>query len=143
MEDFEIFDTAYHWAEILLEANKTYKVSVKRYNNFDGKLSVLILAIEKSPGSAGKWTSIAHHLAPNASYATPAFSYLIQENGLLYIGYYNTMTQEYLDTIWENTDVQIEEGEVTTEYEPYYVTADTKVTQNKDHTLTAIWEENS
>lgn len=38
--------------------------------------------------------------------------------------------------------LQLEEGSEATEYEPYYVTAETTVTQTKDHTLTAIWEEN-
>ena len=37
---------------------------------------------------------------------------------------------------------QIEEGSEATEYEPYFVTSSTKVTQDKDHTLTAIWEQN-
>ena len=41
------------------------------------------------------------------------------------------------------TNVQLEEGEEATEYEPYYVTSSTEVTQDKDHTLTAIWEANS
>ncbi len=40
------------------------------------------------------------------------------------------------------SNIQIEEGSVATEYEPYYVTSDVKVTQVKNHTLTAIWEEN-
>ena len=38
--------------------------------------------------------------------------------------------------------VQIEEGTEATEYEPYYLTPSTTVTQNKNHTLTAIWVEN-
>lgn len=38
--------------------------------------------------------------------------------------------------------IQLEEGSVATEYEPYYVTSDVKVTQMKDHTLKAIWEKN-
>ena len=37
--------------------------------------------------------------------------------------------------------IQLEKG-TATEYEPYYVKSDTKVTQNKDHTLTAIWKAN-
>ena len=41
------------------------------------------------------------------------------------------------------SSVQLEEGSVATEYEPYYITSDTKVVQNKDHTLKAIWKENS
>ena len=40
-------------------------------------------------------------------------------------------------------NIQLEEGEVATEYEPYYITANTKVTQTSDHTLKAIWKANS
>ena len=35
---------------------------------------------------------------------------------------------------------QLEEGTEATAYEPYYVTSDVTVTQNKNHTLKAIWE---
>jgi len=37
--------------------------------------------------------------------------------------------------------VQLEEGDTATEYEPYYITNDTKVVRHEDHTLKAIWEE--
>ena len=36
--------------------------------------------------------------------------------------------------------IQLEKGNDSTDWEPYYITKDTIVTQNKDHTLTAIWE---
>ena len=39
------------------------------------------------------------------------------------------------------SNIQLEEGNTATEYEPYYVTKDVKVTQRKNHTLKAIWEE--
>ena len=39
-----------------------------------------------------------------------------------------------------SSNIQLEEGVTATEYETYYVTSSTKITQNKDHTLTAIWE---
>ena len=40
--------------------------------------------------------------------------------------------------------IQLEEGEISTEFEPYYITSSTKVTQNNDdsYVLTAIWEPN-
>lgn len=41
------------------------------------------------------------------------------------------------------SNVMFEEGETATEYEPYYVTKDTKVVQNDNHTLKAIWEKNN
>ena len=39
--------------------------------------------------------------------------------------------------------IQIEKGTEATAYEPYFITKDTKVVQKNDHTLTAIWKENS
>lgn len=38
--------------------------------------------------------------------------------------------------------IQLEEGDTATEWEPYYITSDTTVVQDKNHTLTAIWEKN-
>ena len=38
-------------------------------------------------------------------------------------------------------NIQLEEGNESTDYEPYYITSDTIVTQEGEHTLTAIWEE--
>ena len=51
------------------------------------------------------------------------------------ISYVNSNSQ------WYNT-TQIEEGEQATEYEPYYITSNTKVVQNHNHTLKAIWKKN-
>ena len=39
--------------------------------------------------------------------------------------------------------IQLEEGDTSTEWEPYYVTNTVKVTQTKDHTLKAIWEKSA
>lgn len=39
--------------------------------------------------------------------------------------------------------LQLEEGNTATEWEPYYVTSDVKVTQKSNHTLKAIWKANS
>ena len=37
--------------------------------------------------------------------------------------------------------VQLEEGSTATPYEPYYITSNLNIVQNKDHTLKAIWKE--
>ena len=37
--------------------------------------------------------------------------------------------------------IQLEEGTVATEWEPYYVTRNVNITRNYDHTLKAIWKE--
>ena len=39
------------------------------------------------------------------------------------------------------THVQLEEGTKVTEWEPYYITNNLNIVQNKDHTLKAIWKE--
>ena len=39
-------------------------------------------------------------------------------------------------------NIQLEEGDTATEYEPYYITSDTPVVQQKNHTLKAIWKAN-
>ena len=41
---------------------------------------------------------------------------------------------------YDSFNIQIEEGNKATPYEPYYITSDTTVVQEKDHTLKAIWE---
>ena len=46
------------------------------------------------------------------------------------------------DTTTTRTNFQLELGDIATEYEPYYITSDTKVVQNQNHTLTAIWQAN-
>ena len=86
------------------------------------------------------WTAIAHNTTPDISWTD--YKFLTKNDGLLYIGYYAT-SQRDLDIIWENTDIQLEEGTQATEYEPYYITSSTKVVQNTNHTLKAIWEPNS
>ena len=40
-------------------------------------------------------------------------------------------------------NLQLEEGDTATEYEPYYITPTTPVVQDKNHTLKAIWQANS
>ena len=39
-------------------------------------------------------------------------------------------------------NLQLEEGDTVTEYEPYYITPTTPVVQDKNHTLKAIWQAN-
>lgn len=40
------------------------------------------------------------------------------------------------------SNIQLEEGDTVTEYEPYYVTSDTTVVQENNRTLKAIWQAN-
>ena len=139
LSDYNISDSSYKGAKIQLKPNTNYKVSIKRYNGFDGKNNGYLL-ISPSSTINDRWTSIAHNSSPNG--ALTNFLYTTDSDGLLYIGYYG-INQTQMNTIWENTDVQIEEGSTSTTYEPYYVTNTTPVTQEKNHTLTAIWEPNT
>ena len=41
------------------------------------------------------------------------------------------------------SNIQLETGSTPTEYEPYYITKDTTVVQDKNHTLKAIWQASS
>ena len=49
---------------------------------------------------------------------------------------------DYTDIAFDRHDfnLQLEEGDTATEYEPYYVTNNTKVVRHENHTLKAIWE---
>lgn len=136
LEDYDIY-TSYHIANISLKENTTYKVNVYRYNGFDGKDKGTLLINSTSPIYQGNWTAIAHQTFPTSEGKV----YTTGNDGSLQIGYYNDVSQENMDYIWANTDVQIEEGTESTDYEPYYVTNETIVTQEGEHTLTAIWEE--
>ena len=51
-------------------------------------------------------------------------------------GTYSDRERMYIDI----DSFQIEEGTEATAYESYYITSSTPVSQNKNHTLTAIWE---
>ena len=134
-------DRHYCYTVIPLEKNTNYKVSVIRYNGFDGKNNGILL-LNKDSNINTYYSSIAHTSFPN--YTVTDYKYTTDESGLLFIGYYVfSFTQEYLNNIWNNTDVQIEEGTEATPYEPYFVTSNVIVTQQKDHILKAIWEENS
>lgn len=138
LENFDIVPgNSYHSARITLKPNTSYKISIKRYNNFDGTNNGYLL-IDDTPGANAHWTAVAHPTMPNSS--STNFGYTTSNDGLLYIGYLY-VTQNNLNNIWENTDIQIEEGSTATDYEPYYVTSETTVTQEQNHTLTAIWEE--
>jgi len=129
----------YKSAKIQLKPNTTYKISIIRKNGFDGTGRGYLLFSDHQEIN-NNWSGITHNTYPN--YSGSNYVYTTGEDGLLYIGYMS-VTQSDLDYIWENTDIQIEEGTIATAYEPYYVTSSTNVTQPSDHTLTAIWTPNA
>ena len=60
-------------------------------------------------------------------------------NVIVYTNLYLDNEQTVISKV-KFSNIQLEEGSEATEYEPYYITSDTKVVQNKDHTLKAIWK---
>ena len=141
LEDYpESNSTNYQSAMISLKPDTTYKISIRRYNGYNGTGDGYLLISNIKEVNGNTWSSVAHNSSPDSSRVN--YLYTTGNNGLLYIGYYS-VTQEKLNKIWANTDVQIEEGDTATEYEPYYITPSTKVVQQKNHTLKAIWQANS
>lgn len=68
---------------------------------------------------------------PESKYLIYAYSNRYEKDGT---GVYSTIRLYNL---------QLEEGDTATEYEPYYITPTTTVVQQKNHTLKAIWQANS
>ena len=116
LEDFNVRPgNSYKASKIILKPNTTYKISIIRYNGYDGTGNNYLL-IDDTQSINIHWTAIAHPTSPNQS--AKNYTYTTGADGLLYIGYL-WATQEDLDTIWANTDVQIEEGDTATPFEPY------------------------
>ncbi len=63
-------------------------------------------------------------------------------NYFLRIGSSNNESS-FITNINKITSIQLEANDTPTEYEPYYITSDVKVTQESNHTLTAIWQQNN
>ena len=140
LEDYPKYNQTSHYSynEITLNPNTTYKISVIRHNGFDGTGNGYLL-ISDNRGINYNYTALAHNSYPNYG-GNNNFKYTTRNDGLLYIGLVHT-SQEALDRIWENTDVQIEEGTIATSYEPYQeYTSDTIVTRGENHILYAMWE---
>ena len=127
----------YTHAEIPLKPNTKYKMSVVRYNGFTGKNNGYLLVAKTQSINDSTWSAIAHNSNPDNSLVNYLFT--TDDTGILYIGY-AAISQSNLNTIWANTDVQIEEGTVVTPFEPYFITETTTVVQRNNHTLTAIWD---
>ena len=78
--------------------------------------------------SSINFTTVSNLLDTSANYRLLSYTNRYTKNGSSVIG----------SVLFSR--IQIEEGNTTTVYEPYYVTETTKVTQAKDHILTAIWD---
>ena len=84
-------------------------------------------------GAAGRATMLLNGNIDVTTSATGGIKYL------KLVQYENVNVSGNIDLV-DNLKIQLEEGSITTEYEPHYITSSTLVAQNQNHTLTAIWE---
>ena len=147
--------STYTYAKINLSPNTEYVVSVFRRNGFEGKVGYLLLSL--SQGINSNWTAISHASNPNTS--NTSNKYTTGSDGILYIGY-SSITQQNLNTIWENTDVVIQKNTGITggyynsktssydsNYIPFvgtgYINSSSIVKAPINHTLYADWTANN
>ena len=79
----------------------------------------------------------------NAIYSNYFRTFTLQGDKTLELRMFCTLNSNNAPRTVKFYNLQIEEGTEATPYEPYYVTSDVTVTQEKNHTLTAIWEPSS
>lgn len=110
------------------EPNKNYVLS---YSANEEKCISSVLYY-KQDGELISWSHVGGSGNKSKAFKTPANTY------------YLIVQFAYNDTSHNCTfsNIMLEEGTTATAYEPYFVTDDTLVTQDTDHTLTAIWEAN-
>jgi hypothetical protein len=118
-----------------LDTSKTYTISYNVSNSNSTGLKPLSILYYQNDGTyisndnnnyAADSSEIIKNFTPvNNSYYT-VIDFYGQDNDVITI-----------------TNVQLEEGEEATAYEPYYLSNDTKVVQTGNHTLKAIWQANS
>ena len=111
-----------------------YVLSIKGYvDNITENLATLIISFKYTNGSKGynQIRSLTEHYFEFSSDGNKSIESIYMT--------YGTGATNYAHI----SHIQLEEGSVATEYEPYYITSATPVVQDKDHTLKAIWEANS
>lgn len=114
---------------ILSSSNKTYTLSFDTNGTTNRGYSTLFYSSDGTLISYSNSGMVSNHMTK--TFTTPNNTYY------LVIEFYGSNTDENI-TI---SNIQLEEGSTATEYEPYYVTNSTTVTQAQNHTLTAQWEE--
>ena len=114
----------------LSTGNKNYVLSFDTNGTDNRGCSILYYKEDGTLINFAQSTMAGNHVTK--SFTTPSDTYY------LVIEFYGSSTSTNI----EITNVQLEEGNVATAYEPYYVTSTTTVVQNDNHTLTAIWQKN-
>ena len=126
-------------------------ISVPKYDSrFSGNLGLLLYStISGNPAKYlmsgnGKFIAVGEKYHYETSITTPSNVNLPESNYTIRV-----YTNRYLkdgDGVFSTIrlyNLQLEEGDTATEYEPYYITPTTPVVQDKNHTLKAIWQANS
>ena len=118
-------------------AYSIYKVGLKPNTTYtirnSGKSSSPGYAIFNSSGT--RISGENYNTRANITFTTPSTASYIK----LSVVTDSTGTDAYR---YDKDYFQLEEGENVTSYEPYILSSTTPVTQAKNHTLTAIWEQN-
>lgn len=145
-----------NWVINNLKPNTQYSISYdvegisipENDSKFSGNLGLLLYSQASLAGiylmdGSGHYISVGEKYHYEKTFTTPASVNLPESKYVLY-----TYSNRYLKNnvgVFSRIklyNLQIEEGDTATEYEPYYVTSSTPVVQDKNHTLKAIWQAN-
>ena len=124
----------YQQANTIFEQNKTYTVSVSAKGIGTSKLCLGVYGT-----TVASWNNLSNDNFKRLS-STFTFTSETQAWILFFENLY--IATNPIGTGFQIKDMQVEEGSTATEYEPYILASTTNVTQAKNHTLTAIWEQN-
>ena len=113
--------------EVVVKPNTNYTLSSDLPGRDDGYANVF-LTIDKNNNST----------ANNGVFPNQPRTINTGTENIIYVGMRDF--EQRFDDEAKNYKFMLEEGNQATEYEPYYIKANTKVTQGSNHTLTAIWE---
>lgn len=150
------FDT--NWVIENIEPGKQYTisyniegVSVPEYDSkWSGNLGFYLYSLNSDKSTYtgvylmdgnGYYIDVGEKYSYKKTFIAPSNVGLLEAKYVLYT-YTNRYIKDgkgvYSSIILSN--LQLEEGAEATEYEPYILEETTPITQNKNHTLTAIWE---
>ena len=107
--------------------NRKYTISWKSDSDKNGKVYVFV-----NDKQATNYMFSANNSTKKLSFNTPSDAQFI---------YFRVGVANKGESI-KYYNIQLEQGETATPYEPYYITPTTKVVQQKNHTLKAIWQAN-
>ena len=150
-----------YWVVNNLKPNTQYSVSydiegisVPEYDSkYSGNLGIILYSPNSDKttypsrymmSGNGYYISVGEKYHFQTAFSTPSNVNLPESKYVIYAysnRYLKNSTGVYSRIRLYN--LQLEEGDTATEYEPYYITPSTPVVQQKNHTLKAIWQPNS